>query len=230
MHYFNFPAWHPLACTRLHLTNTDDAFLGQTRCRHKTWGRTGWDVTPGESPPGFHFLNVCGFIFHWALLRPCLRPISSHSGFFPSLCRAAIMAVKSHPALSSTLAHALIKRAKKWNQCMPDSLLIFFKSSSCWLWCSSRTEPWTGEQNPWQHRTTSMDMTRWWTQRAAQLLLSHTTVVLSSLSDISQSFPKPHSHRTSGVTWSKSLLQQGHLEEAAQNHIRPSLRMEMIYP
>lgn len=138
--------------------------------------------------------------------------------------------VKSHPALSSTLAHALIKRAKKWNQCMPDSLLIFFKSSSCWLWCSSRTEPWTGEQNPWQHRTTSMDMTRWWTQRAVQLLLSHTTVVLSSLSDISQSFPKPHSHRISGVTWSKSLLQQGHLEEAAQNHIRPSLRMEMIYP
>ena len=66
--------------------------------------------------------------------------------------------VKSHPALSSTLAHALIKRAKKWNQCMPDSLLIFFKSSSCWLWRSSRTEPWTGSKT---HGSTEPPLWTW---------------------------------------------------------------------
>lgn len=71
---------------------------------------------------------------------------------------------------------------------MPDSLFIFFKSSPCWLWNSSRAEPWNGDQNPRQHRTTSMDMTQWWAQRAVQ----HTMLLSCLLSLIYHSPSQNH--------------------------------------
>lgn len=151
-------------------------------------------MTPGESPPGFHFLNVCGFIFlsSFTTLSPSnILPLWILSQPLQTCHHGR---VKSHPALTSTLAHVLRKRAKKWNQCMPDSLFISFKSSPCWLWNSSRAEP-LGTKGS-----------------AAASEPHYCAAVLSSLSDIPQSFPKPHSHRISGVTWSKTLLQQGHLE------------------